>query len=116
MIAFAVLFGLLAVFLAQVWLNNQAELRARNLGTQHQKPVATQTMVVAAKPLRYGLELTAAAMREIAWPDAPLPNGAFARIEDVLKDGKRIVLTAIEPNEPVLSVKITGPGQRATLS
>jgi pilus assembly protein CpaB len=37
MIAFAVLFGLLAVFLAQVWLNNQAELRARNLGTQHQK-------------------------------------------------------------------------------
>jgi pilus assembly protein CpaB len=30
--------------------------------------------------------------------------------------GRRIVLTAIEPNEPVLSLKITGPGQRATLS
>ena len=26
------------------------------------------------------------------------------------------MLTAIEPNEPVLSSKITGPGQRATLS
>ena len=41
-------------------------------------------------------------MREIPWPDAPLPAGAFAKISDVLKDGKRIVLTAIEPNEPVL--------------
>jgi pilus assembly protein CpaB len=30
--------------------------------------------------------------------------------------GRRVVLTAIDPNEPVLSSKITGPGQRATLS
>jgi pilus assembly protein CpaB len=30
--------------------------------------------------------------------------------------GKRIVLAAIEPNEPILRTKITGPGQRATLS
>ena len=71
---------------------------------------------VAAKSLRYGVELTAQSLREIPWPDAPLPDGAFARIADLLRDGKRIVLTAIEPNEPVLSVKVTGPGQRATLS
>ena len=50
------------------------------------------------------------------WPSGVLPTGAFAKIGDVLAGGKRIVLTAIEPNEPVLSVKITGPGQRATLS
>ena len=37
-------------------------------------------------------------------------------IADTMKDGKRVVLAAIEPNEPVLSVKITGAGQRATLS
>ena len=30
--------------------------------------------------------------------------------------GRRVVLTAIEANEPMLSSKITGPGQRATLS
>jgi len=115
MIGFAALFGLLAVFLAQGWLNSQAEMRARNLDSQ-KKPLATQTMVVAGKSLRYGMELTAPLLREIPWPDAPLPEGAFAKISDVLKDGKRIVLTAVEPNEPVLSVKITGPGQRATLS
>src|SRR5262249_41261268 len=73
-------------------------------------------MVVAAKPLRYGAELSAQLLREVPWPDMPLPEGAFARINDVLKDGKRIVLTAIEPNEAVLAVKITGAGQRATLS
>ncbi len=34
----------------------------------------------------------------------------------MLSGGKRIVLTPIEANEPVLAMKITGPGQRATLS
>jgi pilus assembly protein CpaB len=115
MIGFAALFGLLAVFLAQGWLHSQAEMRARSLDAR-KKPLATQTLVVAGKSLRYGVELTAQSLREIPWPDAPLPEGAFARIDDVLKDGKRIVLTAIEPNEAVLAVKITGPGQRATLS
>src|SRR5262249_59982502 len=63
-----------------------------------------------------GNELTAAALREIPWPEAALPTGASATINDLLSGGKRIVLSAIEVNEPVLSVKITGPGQRATLS
>lgn len=115
MIGFAALFGLLAVFLAQGWLDRQAEMRARSLDAQ-KKPTTVQTVVVAAKPLRYGAELATQSLREMPWPDAPLPSGAFATIGDVLKDGKRFVLTAIEPNEPVLSVKITGPGQRATLS
>lgn len=115
MIGFAAVFGLLAVFLAQGWLNSQAEMRARNLDAR-KKPIATQTLVVAAKSLRYGNELSAQSLHEIPWPDAPLPDGAFAKIDDLLKDGKRIVLTAIEPNEAVLAVKVTGPGQRATLS
>lgn len=115
MIVFAVLFGLIAVFLAQTWLNSQAEMRARNLQANH-KPVVAQTIVVAAKSLRYGHQLAAQSMREIPWPEGVLPEGAFARISDVLKEGKRVVLTAIEPNEPVLTVKITGAGQRATLS
>ena len=115
MIAFAVVFGVIAVFLAQSWLHNQAEMRARSMQVT-QKPVLAQTIVVAAKSLRYGHQLTTESLREIPWPQGVLPQGAFAAIPDVLKDGTRIVLTAIEPNEPVLSVKITGPGQRATLS
>ena len=115
MIGFAVVFGLLAVFIAQVWLNNQASKQAKNYELNKQ-PVTMQTVVVAKQPLRFGTELTASALQEIEWPAASIPAGAFNKISDLLHGGRRVVLTAIEPNEPVLSLKITGPGQRATLS
>ncbi|MBV9557985.1 MAG: Flp pilus assembly protein CpaB, partial [Pseudolabrys sp.] len=115
MIAFAVLFGLLAVFVAQSWLNSAAEQRMRSLEA-NKKTIATKTIVVAAKPLRFGNELAAGSLREVEWPDKALPFGAFAKIDEVVGGAKRVALTAIEPNEPVLSSKVTGPGQRATLS
>lgn len=114
MIGFAVVFGLLAVFIAQSWLSNQAAMQARN---QHEQgPAPTQTIVVAKEPLRYGAELSAATLKEVAWSADAVPAGAFHKIGDVLKGGRRIVLSAIEMNEPVLALKVTGPGQRATLS
>ncbi len=115
MIAFAVMFGLLAVFVAQSWLNSAAEQRMRSLEA-NKKTVTTKTIVVAAKPLRFGNELVAGSLREVEWPDKALPTGAFSRIDEVVGGAKRVALTAIEPNEPVLSSKVTGPGQRATLS
>jgi pilus assembly protein CpaB len=115
MIGFAVLFGLVAVFIAQSWLNSQAEMRMRSLEANRQ-PVATQTIVVASKPLRFGAELNSSSLREIAWPADALPAGAFAKISDLMASGRRVVLTGIEANEPILPSKITGPGQRATLS
>jgi pilus assembly protein CpaB len=117
MIAFAVVFGLLAVFVAQTWLNSQADQRMKALEAQNRaKPVATSTLVVASKPLRFGDELSTQNLREIGWPQEAMPSGAFAKIPDLLGGGKRTVLTAIEPNEPVLTTKVTGSGQRATLS
>jgi pilus assembly protein CpaB len=115
MIAFAVVFGLLAVFVAQTWLNNQAELRMKSLEARKQ-PVNARTIVVASKPLRFGNEVTAQALREVPWPEEALPSGAFASTADLLTGGRRVVLTAIEANEPILATKITGAGQRATLS
>jgi pilus assembly protein CpaB len=115
MIAVAAIFGLLAVFVANAWLNRQAEQRMRSLQAQ-QKPVAEDTIVVAARALRFGAELSPSVLREIAWPAAAAPSGSYKKMEQVLTGGRRVVLTAIEPNEPVLASKITGPGQRATLS
>jgi len=115
MIGFAVVFGLLAVFIAQAWLNNQANMQAMNFEA-NKKPVAMQTVVVAKRPLRFGTELNASELQEVPWPATSMPAGAFTKISDVLHGGRRVVLTAIEPNEPVLALKITGPGQRATLS
>lgn len=115
MIGFAVVFGLLAVFIAQVWLNNQANKQAQSQDT-NTKPVAMQTIVVAKQPLRFGTQLDAGMLEEMPWPSAAVPSGAFTKIDDVLKGGSRVVLAAIEANEPILSLKITGAGQRATLS
>lgn len=115
MIAFAAVFGLLAVFVAQSWLNTAAQNRLRSLEANKQAE-PTSTIVVAAERLPFGTELTQKHLREIAWPAKSMPDGAFAKISDVLSPGKRMVLSPVEPNEPLLAVKITGPGQRATLS
>ena len=40
MIGFAVVFGLLAVFIAQIWLNNQASQRVKTIESAG-KPVTT---------------------------------------------------------------------------
>jgi pilus assembly protein CpaB len=113
MIAIAAVFGLLAVLVTRSWLQGQADGRVRE---PVRSVVATRTIVVASRPLRYGHELAPDALREVAWPGDALPPGAFTRIDEVLASGKRVVLAAIEPHEPVLAMKITGPGQRATLS
>ena len=115
MVTFAVVFGLLAVFIAQAWLNGQAERRMRSLEA-NKKPLSTNTIVVAKQRLPFGVELTREQLREVSWPSEAMPEGSFATINDMLSAGKRIVLSPVESNEPVLSVKITGPGQRATLS
>ena len=115
MIGFAVVFGLLAVFIAQVWLNNQASMQAMNYEA-NKKPQSTRTIVVAKEPLRFGTELSAAMLQEVPWPAESLPGGSFSAIKDILSGGRRVVLSAIEANEPVLALKITGAGQRATLS
>lgn len=115
MTGFAVVFGLLAVFIAQAWLNNQANMQAKNFEA-NKKPMTTSTIVVAKQPLRFGTELNASMLQEVPWPAEAVPGGAFAKIDEIVSGGRRVVLAAIEPNEPVLALKITGAGQRATLS
>jgi pilus assembly protein CpaB len=75
-------------------------------------------VVVAATPLRFGDRLTLDNLREIPWTAGALPVGAFHTRTALLdaKLGDRQVLTAIGANEPIMDWKITGPGQRATLS
>lgn len=113
MTGFAVVFGLLAVFIAQIWLSNQAKMQVKR---EPEKQLATQTIVVAKQPLRFGTEISAAMLQEVPWPADAVPAGAFNTINSLLGGGRRVVLAAIEQNEPVLALKVTGAGQRATLS
>lgn len=81
------------------------------------KPVTTTTVVVASQPLRFGMEISSAQLKEIAWPADAVPPGTTPTIAGFLKGPeKRVVIAAMEPNEPVLAGKVTGQGERATLS
>jgi pilus assembly protein CpaB len=115
MVGIAVVFGLLAVFVAQGWLNYQADLSRRTVAPAA-KPVATRTIVVAAGPMRFGTHVSTDNLREVNWPEEAIPAGTFGSIADLISGGKRIVLASIEKNEPILRMKVTGPGQKATLS
>lgn len=115
MIAVAAVFGVLSVFMAQSWLNRQADANMRSLA-ENSKSVATRTVVVAKSPLRFGNAITPQVLREVAWPNEAIPANSFSSIADLTKGDKRVVLASIEPNEPVVGTKITGPGQKATLS
>jgi len=111
MIVLAGIFGVLAVVLANIWLANQRSALAQSTGVQ------ASTLVVAAMPLKFGDTLSAEKLREVAWPADAVPPGSFKTINDALAgNGTRQALQSISVNEPLLAGKITGAGQRATLS
>lgn len=111
MIVLAGVFGVLAVVLVNIWLAGQRSAMAQT------GVVQGSTVVVAAVPLKFGDALSTEKLREVAWPAGAVPAGAFKTTKDLLAgDGAKQALQAIGINEPILATKITGPGQRATLS
>jgi pilus assembly protein CpaB len=106
----------LIVLIVAVVLGGVAALLARNWLISHAQTAEAGTIVVASVPLAFGAQLSAENLSEIPWAAGDLPNGAFAKKQEVLRDGRRMALAAIARNEPILRDKVTGPGQRATLS
>jgi pilus assembly protein CpaB len=69
--------------------------------------VPTRTVLVAARDLRAGEKLTAAAVREASWPAGMLPKGVFASREELFRAGEEPMLYAgIAENEPVLAQRL----------
>ena len=120
MIGIAAVFGALSIFAADMWLKSRANARTPAIVEVKVEPAAPavefKTIVVANAPLRFGMELDRAQLSEIPWPEASLPGGAFATIDALMGEGSRVVLSPIEPNEPVLLAKLSGANGRATLS
>jgi pilus assembly protein CpaB len=110
----AVVLAVIAGLLANTWLEQQRRLGQPAVARPE---IKIGQIVIATQPLRFGTELTPANLREIEWPIAAIPAGAFTSKAELLKAGeRRVVLSAIEANEPILKWKITGAGQRASLS
>jgi len=78
--------------------------------------VAMTTVVVARKALEFGNELSAEALQEREWPTDAVPEGSFAKIDEVVGSERRVALRSIAVGEPVLKEKVSGFGGRAALS
>ena len=105
----ALLLGLVAVFLANSYLN----------GTQQRAQMAGTTKVaVAAIPLAYGTDITPDKIRFVEFPNSSIPAGAFTNAALLVPAGQkpRIALLPMGVNEPILASKITGQGQGASIA
>jgi len=109
-LGFAILLGLVAVYLANVYLG----------GVEKRQEVVQQgnmKVVVARVPLEFGTEITPDKVRLIDMPIAAAPAGTFASIDAMLPMNKRrVALRPIAINEPILTSKISGEGGRASIS
>ena len=104
----AVVLGLVAVFLANTFLSNR------------QKQVyagGTTRIAVASAPLAYGTDITPEKIRFVDYPNSSIPTGAFTDGAQLLPAGKkRVALMPISVNEPILTGKISGTGEGASIA
>ncbi|MBT8458714.1 MAG: Flp pilus assembly protein CpaB [Boseongicola sp.] len=118
----AMILAVLAVYGAQNWLNlERAQItEALRNQTQAQDTDPKRTLVVANELIEFGERIDGLVLREIEWPSDVIPEGSFEKIGDVVigegEDEARYALTTIESGEPILTTKITDPGQIAKLS
>jgi pilus assembly protein CpaB len=106
----------LFILLLALVMGGSAALLIRNWVEARALPAPTSTIVVAKTKLAFGNELTPDNVAEITWASTSVPDGAFRTKQDLFREGRRVSLASIDRNEPVLTSKITGAGQRGTLS
>ncbi len=121
-------FGL--VLLLGVGLAGVAVYMARDFFAQQQLQLAeaeaakaaivpTSDVMVVNKRMRYGQRLTTNDVKIVRWPTAAVPEGAFTTVEGLFPNGGeelRSILRTMEPDEAILSMKVTEPGQDAGVS
>jgi pilus assembly protein CpaB len=110
----ALALGGVAVILARAWLERA---QPTVVAAQQQPTMSLTKVVVARTTLFFGNRINAEQVRLVDWPADSVPPGSFTSVDDLL-NGKepRTVLRTIEANEPVLANKISGAGEKATLS
>lgn len=107
-----------AVYMAKGYIGQQ-QAQLAEAERAKQAIVPTVEVYVVNKQMRYGQRLTIEDVEKVRWPEAGVPEGAFTSEELLFPKGtevQRSVLRTMEPNEAVMSVKVTGPGEDAGVS
>jgi pilus assembly protein CpaB len=111
---FAVLLGLLVVYLANAYFSGIEERQEQQAQKLELVPI-----MVAAQPLAFGATLTPQNTKMVGFPSTAIPEGAFRSTIGVTTgtvEGPRVALRPIAEGEPVLASKISGQNGRATIS
>lgn len=106
--------GLFAAVGAYNWM----PMRERTLVLKTEEPqMALTTIVVAKRDLSFGAAVTAEQLEEAKWPADGIPEGSYSTIAQLFAEQpNRVALEVVRTSEPILRGKVSGPGQRATLS
>jgi pilus assembly protein CpaB len=106
----------LIVLAVAILLGGAAVWGLLNMQRANSRANTDAAVVVAARSIELGQTLTPDMLRLQTWPADALPQGAFTQLSDLTAGEARVALRAIEPNEPILASRVSGPGGRATLS
>lgn len=108
----SIILALVAVMIARNWLTEKSQ------PVIVQKELPTKDVVVAVTPLYFGNLVHKEHLKIIKWPADYLPENFFQSIEAILGDGtlERHILKEVSVNEPILKSKISGFGERVSLS
>ncbi len=111
MLVAAIALGLFAVFLARNVLG-----RSEQVAGGAPREVATVQVVVASAPIGFGEKVTLEKLKLVRFPSASLPGGTFQRLSDVVDEGQRVAVRALEPNELITERTVSGQGGRLSVS
>lgn len=107
-----------AVYMVQGHFEQQRQQMAA-VAAEIQQQVPTVEVIAVNRVMTYGEQLTPADVTVIRYAEPFLPEGVFRTQEELFPQGAevpRAVLRQMEPNEPVLAVKVTAPGEPAGIT
>lgn len=108
--------GLFASISIYSWMVSQSELAKRRVAAPGPAMDLT-TVVVAKEDLNFGMAIKKDKLEEVQWPTRSVPAGSFRTVQAFFTEREnRVVTLGMRRGEPVVSEKVTGPGQRASLS
>jgi pilus assembly protein CpaB len=107
-----------AIYMVQGYFqeqNNNLRLQRAAL----EQAVPTVDVYAVNRVMEHGEQITAEDVVVIRYAEPFLPEGAFRTIEELFSEGPdelRVVTRQMEPNELILAVKVTDPGEVAGIS
>lgn len=108
--------GVFAAISIYAWMVSQAELSRRHVAAPGPQ-IDLTTIVVAKEDLAFGTAIKKDKLEEVQWPSRSVPTGSFRTVQAFFKEREsRVVTIGMKRGEPILGEKVTGPGQRASLS